>query len=289
MSGEEKDDATKNETKNEKIKTESVPVVNTMPAIDSAAHRLERLLGGGKSSTSFTSNNKNLVLHSNPSKIVRRWLGTSSGTSGKATLADIVSAGTRLLNPNGLCSEGLSLLSKLKIEDTDMEAEQENEDNSQAKHDTAPNYLSAASCEVESWLLSLVIRLLWRKKDFKTSFAIASQAISIITRHIDSYNTKRSNPSALYPLLARLYRYHALVAESLPNVNIRDEMVHAHSLACLRRDVDSQATLLNLILRDLLSSHQGKVLQFFFIFFNYKNLNFFALGMLIHELDLLQF
>lgn len=258
MSGDSKESATKNETK---TKTDSVPVVNKMPAIDTAAHRLERLLGGGKSSTSSTSNNKHLVLLSNPSKIVRRWLGTSSGTSGKATIPEIVSAATRLLDPNGLCAEGLNLLLKLKIEDTDMEAEQENEENSKNKDDAELNYLSAACCEVESWLLSLVVRLLWRKKDFASSFSIASQAISIITHHIDSYSTKRSNPAALYPLLARLYRYQALAAESLPNVDIRDDMVHAHSLACLRRDVDSQATLLNLILRDLLSSHQVEQAQ----------------------------
>merc|ERR1712071_72926 len=49
--------------------------------------------------------------------------------------------------------------------------------------------------------------------------------------------------------------------ESIPNLNIRDDMVHAHSLACVRRDVDSQATLLNFILRDLLCSHQVEQAQ----------------------------
>jgi hypothetical protein len=34
-------------------------------------------------------------------------------------------------------------------------------------------------------------------------------------------------------------------------------MVRAHGMACLRRDVDTQATLLNLMLHDLLHASQG--------------------------------
>jgi hypothetical protein len=42
-------------------------------------------------------------------------------------------------------------------------------------------------------------------------------------------------------------------------VTLRQEMAKAHNMACLRRDVDSQATLLNLMLRDLLLHSQGEL------------------------------
>ena len=54
----------------------------------------------------------------------------------------------------------------------------------------------------------------------------------------------------------------ALVAEEIANpeldANLRQDMVKAHNMACLRRDVDSQATLLNLMLHDLLKNSQSK-------------------------------
>merc|ERR1711865_368965 len=66
--------------------------------------------------------------------------------------------------------------------------------------------------------------------------------------------------ASLFPPLARLYRYRSLVADSMKDptitVTLRQEMAKAHNMACLRRDVDSQATLLNLMLRDLLSHSQ---------------------------------
>ena len=71
--------------------------------------------------------------------------------------------------------------------------------------------------------------------------------------------------ASLFPLLARIYRYQSLVAESLPQdphvvATFRQEMIKAHGMASLRRDVDSQATLLNLMLRDLLHASQGTIL-----------------------------
>ena len=89
---------------------------------------LERLLGGGKAATAATSSSTKdgtssggggagglpgagsaatltstveAVLHSNPPKIVRRWLGTSSGAAKDAALTDVVGAADALLDPAG--------------------------------------------------------------------------------------------------------------------------------------------------------------------------------------------
>jgi hypothetical protein len=40
---------------------------------------------------------------------------------------------------------------------------------------------------------------------------------------------------------------------------LRSELVTAHRLACLRRDVDTQSTVLNLLLRELLAADQGEL------------------------------
>lgn len=270
----------KNDNVNKANNSTAGPVkVKKSPAIDAAARRLERLLGGGQTQTS-SSSTSNLVLLSlsnmNPSKIVRRWLGTSSGTSGKATLSEITSAASRLLDPKGVSAAGLDLLTALKLgltvgvkpeeEDKDMEVETSPADEvNEAEADEEDDFLVVSSCEVEAWLLSLAVRLLWRNKNFTTAFQLATESIAIISSHIDTsratIGASASDTSALFPLLARMHRYRALVAESLPDVSIRDDMVHAHSLACLRRDVDSQATLLNSILRDLLCSHQVEQAQ----------------------------
>jgi hypothetical protein len=59
-----------------------------------------------------------------------------------------------------------------------------------------------------------------------------------------------------------MYRLRSLAAESQGDAtiaaNLRVDMAKAHNMATLRRDVDSQATLLNCMLRDLLRNKQGK-------------------------------
>jgi len=242
-------------------------ITSESPPIDAAARRLERLLGGGKTQTTPYT-----LLSSNPSKIVRRWLGTSSGTAGKATLPEIAHAASLLLDPNGASSTGLNLLTKINLA-TSVNNDMEVDSGESLQVEKKEDYLTVATCEVEAWLLSLAVRLLWRKADFTSAFDIATSAIEITSSHIDMSRSisasvadggaeyKVSDPSALYPLLARLYRLRALVAERLPSISMRDDMVHAHSLACLRRDEDSQATLLNLVLRDLLDSSQVEQAQ----------------------------
>lgn len=239
---------------------EKKPKKSTLPPIDQAACRLERLLGGGASSSSNGSATTSTYVHiySNPGKVVRRWLGTSSGTAGKATLSDIASAAERLLDPSS--SAGLYLLTALRdTADTMVIDEEEKKEDT----GTVSPYLSTAFREVESWLLTLAVRLLWRKKEFEKAMELANKGIEILSTYIESSLsvTMGRDPAALFPLLARMHRYRALVAEIMPGVSIRDSMVNAHSVACLRRDVDSQATLLNLILRDLLCCNQVEQAQ----------------------------
>ncbi len=74
-------------------------------------------------STTSTSSNSTVqavqaattMIHSNLSKIVKRWLGTSSGVSGsgKITLGDISTMAQTLLDPAGLCATGRDILVQL--------------------------------------------------------------------------------------------------------------------------------------------------------------------------------
>lgn len=224
-----------------------------MPPLEAAARRLERLLGGGVS-------DKDRMLHtySNPSKVVKRWLGTSSGAAGDATLADISSAATNLLDPSGRCAAGRALILKAAGESMDTETTSDE-----------PKYLSSASDrEVEAWLISLAVRLLWKDEKFAQGFALSQEGITLLLAHIEGSRVVTgmgASVSSLFPLLARMYRYRSLNADSLaasdPSLaaNLRQDMVRAHGMACLRRDVDTQATLLNLMLHDLLNASQSKL------------------------------
>lgn len=237
---------------------DDAPKAPTAPPIELAARRLERSLGGGGASLEQPTTLPNAsvrLLTSNPGKIVRRWLGTSSGTAAHATLTDVVAAGRRLLAPGA----GLDLLTALD-DTTEMEVE-ETATTAETKEDVAMVTLVTASREVESWLLSLAVRILWRREEFARAYALATQAVAVISAHIERSTPGGRDPGALFPLLARLHRYRSLVATSIPGVYLRDDLVHAHSVACLRRDVDSQATLLNLILRDLLECKQVEQAQ----------------------------
>jgi hypothetical protein len=223
------------------VKEEEVitPAAPPQPPLESAARRLDRLLGGG---------DKDRLSYSNPAKVVRRWLGTSSGATGKATLGDISLAAASLLDPNGLSAPGRSLLT------TDAMDEDKTEET---------NYLSSSSArEVEAWLLSNTVRLYWTERKYQEAYDLCLKSISIVMAHIDAAAARVSSGlSSLFPLLARLYRYRSLLVESVPTmtVDLRQDMVQAHGNACMRRDVDTQATLLNLMLHDLLNASQGKL------------------------------
>lgn len=260
---ENKPTETKTDDKEVVVEEEKNNKKKKKPSIDLAAQRLERLLSSSSTSSS------------NPSKIVRRWLGTSSGTAAKATLAEIQAASIRLLDPEGISALGLEILSKLPIDkvedDTEMKVDDDKEE--VVADDEKASFLSAATREVEAWLLSLAVRILWRNKNSVDAIALAKSGLKIMEHHIESSMVAVGgrDPSALFPLLARMYRFYALAVETAQSITtttaveesayLRDDMVKAHSLACLRRDVDSQATLLNLIFRDLLSHDQVEQAQ----------------------------
>jgi hypothetical protein len=73
----------------------------SLPPLQASALRLERLLGGPKASAGTMESN-----YTNPVKIVRRWLATSSGAAADANAQDIKKAATALLDPSGPCAQG---------------------------------------------------------------------------------------------------------------------------------------------------------------------------------------
>lgn len=256
--------------------------VALLPPLEASARRLERLLGGGvtqKSSIaktaakSLNSSKEESLIITNPGKIVRRWLGSSSGAAGAASLADIGACAEKILDPKKSGSElrGRSILIELAGYGDAMEME---EKKVEEKETAILNpFLQVAHREVEAWLLSLAVRCLFNDKKYRESFQVAQQSIQYILSHLEGSSSTVStacgtqgssvlNSPALYPLLGRLYRLRSMAAEhALGSANasaeyLRQDLVSAHRLACLRRDVDTQATTLNLMLRDLLASNQ---------------------------------
>jgi hypothetical protein len=225
--------------------TTETPVI---PPVEAACKRLERLLGRSEASTATTT------VFFNPSKVVRKWLGTSSGAAGAATLSDVSSAALKLLDPEGPCAAGLALLSELSEEDTSMDVS-----DSDANANTPVVYLSAAAREAEAWLISLAVRLLWKTGNENgaapKALALAHKGVAIVEGHLAATT---SASATLFPLLARLYRFQSLTASDDYSSHLRPAIVHAHRMSCLRRDVDTQATLLNIMLHDLLNVSQGK-------------------------------
>jgi hypothetical protein len=230
---------------------------STSLPIEVAARRLERLLGGG----GIAENDRTLDFYTNPVKVVRRWLGTSSGAAKGATLEDVKSAASKLLDPSGPCSLGRSLL---------LSGFSDNEDMVEKENNSIPSPLSSSSIrEIESWLISLAVRLLWKEGRFAESFDLCQQGISIVMAHLEHASLNITSASAgsassLFPLLARFYRLRSLVSESMTEetksiLGLQSEMARAHNMASVRRDVDSQATLLNCMLRDLLYHSQGRL------------------------------
>ena len=247
-----KDDTTK--TENEKKETS----VAATPPLEAAARRLERLLGGGTSSNTY----------GNPVKVARRWLGTASGASGEATSSDIVAAATSLLDPAQDDDRTRSLLLAIEVVSAAASMEVEGEVEVEVEEQPKEKFLSTSSRrEVESWLLSLQVRILWKEEKYSEAMDLVEKGIAILLEQVTIAAKKLTSTAggsvdSLFPLLARLYRYRSLIADAMkdPAVTsgLRQVMAKAHNMACLRRDVDSQATLLNLMLRDLLLHSQGE-------------------------------
>jgi len=231
----------------------SAAAVTAVSSLESCARRLERSLGGSlESKNNSQQQQQQQQHHVNPSKTVRRWMGTSSGAAVSCTLQDVARAARTLL----LNTPGRDLL--LALSDR-------MEDDTTTTTTTAAAVgkpLSSSSCrEVEGWLLSLAVRLLYQEKDFEKASSYCEAALVIVQKRLDeaSAATVGGSASSLYPILARLYRYQALVAEhstTSTTTACRSRWMDAHRMACLRRDTDTSATLLNLLLRDLLHADQ---------------------------------
>ena len=110
---------------------------------------------------------------------------------------------------------------------------------------------------LEAWVASLAVNsLLFASSDPSAAFALSGACLACVGKSASQTNSTFT-PPVLSPLIARLYRFRSLCADRAGDSEkktVRSELVAAHRLACLSRASDVQATLLNLILRDLLDS-----------------------------------
>eukprot|EP00986_Skeletonema_menzelii_P009518 scaffold4349_cov150-Skeletonema_menzelii.AAC.4 len=261
-----------------------------LPPVEAAARRLERLYGGGTVSSSAKAA---AAVPINTTKIMKKWLGTSSGTAGNATLASVAACAEKTLDPSsggvcvtgreilmGLCSEEERLaVGKKKTVDETKKGGSTNADVMEEEHvvspaDNTPDYLTLTCREVESWLITLAVRIYWRAGQFQEAYELITKGLQILDAHlVESDNTTAAGAGGLYPLLARMLRYRSLIMESLIEKNeptsnyaklcneTRIELASRHTHAVLRRDADVSATILNLHLRELLLSDRVEQAQ----------------------------
>ncbi|KAH9822995.1 proteasome regulatory subunit C-terminal-domain-containing protein [Melampsora americana] len=125
---------------------------------------------------------------------------------------------------------------------------------SKALKDTPPFPDPLAQPEHEMYL-SLLILLLLLSRGPNNNLIAFELSDRLITEYLPHHNRR-----SLDPLAAKIWFYHSRVAELLelsgekPQVwgSLRSKLMAAHRTARLRRDEDSEATLLNLIVRNLL-------------------------------------
>jgi len=285
MAGNKKEEAppTTITTTDDKSKDIKKDVTPQLPPVEAAARRLERLYGGGLSTSSKA---KATALPINTTKIMKKWLGASSGTAGNATMASVAACAETTLDPAGVCVTGREILMGLCSEEdrlavsvtkVDGTADKEGgggdammeEDNAAS---TTPEYLSLTCREVESWLMTLAVRIYWRAGKYTEAYDLITKGLQLLDAHlVDSGNT---TAGGLYPLLARMLRYRSLIMESLLTTqhddddtyaklcsDTRIELASRHTHAVLRRDADVSATILNLHLRELLLSDRVEQAQ----------------------------
>ena len=240
----------KTEEKDEEKEVKPPPT----PPLEAAGLRLERLLGGSKAAEEASSaSSSSPSFYTNPAKVVRRWLTTSCGAAASATLADIGAAAVKLLES---CPDVLSSLKQGEAMDTGTEDAAD----ADAKE---PTFLTVAARPYEAWLISLAVRCLYKTAEYDKAYALAQKGIEMVSAQFEDSRIVSSVVSAFYPLLARLIRWRSLVVEHMPMAVVaalRPQMAQAYNMASLRRDADTQATLLNCMLRDLLHSSQSKCL-----------------------------
>lgn len=289
---------------------ESVAATPKYPPLEAAARRLERLFGGSSSSSnsksSSNSNSKSTTTTTtsepliNQSKILKKWLGSASSTAGSATLSQIASCAQRTLDPSGNCATGRDLLmalvtdderegvikefmaehnkkddkkKKTKTDNDDDDAKMDEDDNTDNAAPAA-TYLTKAQREIESWLITLVIRIQLKEKDStSSSYDWSEKGLKILDAHLAdcgdiTFGITGCGVGGLYPLLARMLRYRSLTLQSLPSAtrsalvaSQRSELANRHTMAVLRRDYDVTATVLNIMLHDLLAGDQVEQAQ----------------------------
>lgn len=220
---------------------------SSLEGLLAAARRLEKLLSEAAAAAYYTS----------PVKTVRRWLGTSASAAAAATREDIVTAATILLNATtSSSSDDTHSIRNLILMEGGASSKPVVE--SASSSPTSPQYLVASAREVESWLLSILVRLLWRKGDHAKAFHLVNSAIAILEEERQDIS-KSSSSSSLFPLLARLFRFRFLVQPQLQDHSESEHrllIAKAYNRAVVRRDVDTQAVLLNGMIRELLLHSQ---------------------------------
>jgi hypothetical protein len=242
-----------------------------IPLLVAAANRLERLLIVESSLTDAQH-----LSHSSPSKLVKRWLGASSGIASakKITLDQVAQAANVLLNPEGSCATGRDLLMRFLPSEVGMEIENE----PSVGKKTTEKHLKAAEREIEAWLLTLAIRyLIISGESVKDSYVgrledalhLSESGVKLLTTHLnehdDMVHPSKQSLSSLYPFLARMIRYRQWATEAAKAAGIatniedkRAEWASLYRISVLRQDVDTQASVMNCMLRNLLEGDQGK-------------------------------
>jgi 26S proteasome regulatory subunit N3 len=223
------------------------PASSSLAGLLAAARRLEKLLSEAAAAAYYTS----------PVKTVRRWLGTSASAAAAATQEDVILAATILLDSSSSPSDDDAQSIRNLIIMVDGPTSKPAVESSSST--SSPQYLVASAREVESWLLSLLVRLLWRKGNHAKAFHLVNSAIAILEEQDIS---KSSSSSSLYPLLARLYRFRFLVQDQAQDPSEHRQLIaKAYNRAVVRRDVDTQAVLLNGMIRELLQQSQVEQAQ----------------------------
>ena len=279
-----------------------------LPQLVVAAQRLERLLIA-ESSLSEAQ----YLSHSSPSKLVKRWLGTSSGIASiqKSSLEDVAQAAKILLNPQGPCATGRDLLVKYLAvstsgdDSTMMDIVQEG---TTTANNNMEHYLKASEREIEAWLITIAIRILISKASkqqqqlemtmsppmtveqlVQDAIHLSTCGVQLLSTHLQEQdpiilNNNNDHPgrssitnpvqqsiSSLYPFFARMIRYRqwayemASRSQELQLHNSRVELANMYRTSVLRRDVDTQAAVMNCLLRHLLQVDQGIYIFIYFI------------------------
>ncbi|KAL3785663.1 hypothetical protein HJC23_001934 [Cyclotella cryptica] len=293
--------ATMTETKPEQpISTPPAEIIAEikLPPLQSAAWRLERLFGGqrgphavGNASTAsgensappaaVIANTQSRSLVSSPqnqAKLLKKWLGTASGTAKSSSLSSIADCAKAVLDPSGKCATGRDLLLGFaKASDSEMSDGVATDGGAEGMDVDAPtkSYLVKTPREIEAYLLSLAIRSLWRSNRHAEAYQLSNKALLIVDAHlkeceglISAAAGGQGGVGGLYPLRARLVRYRSLVLESLLSsagsgsgeasevVGVREDLATRYRMAVLAKDGDGMCTVLNLMLRDLLRGNQ---------------------------------